>query len=53
MIVSKYRSIEVTKDNIISKVPEDLVLSAWLLEKGCVQQADALIVQLREKYEIK
>jgi hypothetical protein len=27
MIVSKYRSIEVTKDNIISKVPEDLVLS--------------------------
>ena len=34
-------------------IPEDLVLSAWLLEKGCVQQADALIVQLREKYEIK
>ena len=34
-------------------IPQDLVLSAWLLEKGCVQQADALIVQLREKYEIK
>ena len=30
-IVSKYRSIEVTKDNIASKVPEDLVLSDGVL----------------------
>ncbi len=31
MIVSKYRSIEVTKDNIVSKVPEDLTLSDIVL----------------------
>ena len=31
LIVNKYRSIEVNKDNIVSKVPEDLVLSDIVL----------------------
>jgi hypothetical protein len=26
-----------------------LVLTSWMLEKGCIQQADALLAQLRDE----
>ncbi|MGB4346304.1 MAG: hypothetical protein WBJ21_07885 [Burkholderiaceae bacterium] len=35
--------------NIIPKgLENDLILSSWLLEKGCLQQADALLASLRD-----
>ena len=38
--------------NVIPKsVDNDLVLSAWMLEKGCLQQADALLAGLRNELQ--
>ena len=38
--------------NVIPKsVDSDLVLSAWMLEKGCLQQADALLAGLRTELQ--
>lgn len=36
---------------IPNSVDSDLVLSAWMLEKGCLQQADALIAGLRNELQ--
>ena len=37
------------------QIPRDLdnklVLTSWMLEKGCIQQADALLVQLRNELD--
>lgn len=36
--------------NIIPReIDNDMVLSAWMLEKGCIQQADALLADLKKK----
>jgi hypothetical protein len=34
-------------------ISNELVLSAWMIEKGCVQQADALIKKIKSAYETK
>jgi len=34
-------------------ISNELVLSAWMIEKGCVQQADALIKKIQLAYETK
>jgi len=33
---------------IPKEIPEGLLLTGWMIEKGCVQQADALIKQLQD-----
>ena len=38
--------------NVIPKsVDNDLVLSSWMLEKGCLQQADAMLAGLRKELQ--
>jgi hypothetical protein len=40
--------------NIVPRgIDNNMVLSSWLLEKGCIQQADALLNELRKTTDIK